>query len=307
MIDIANFVNCIINYGKIHNFIISNNVNDITNLRKFHNNIKANLIIDYCKKANAKKLLDIACGRGGDLSKWLNKNLNLTYIFAFDNHKQSIYSSIKKGGDFDGAIARFLNIKNDIIKNKHYKKLPFIQFSYLNMLSPNILFELNKQDSNKIYDIVSCQFALHYFSQNDIILNNVLNLVSQKLNKGGYFIGTATDGDLINNILNYGNVNIPLLQLIKKNINEYLFYINVNSQENITQNYFELQGISNEFFLFKEKLKTIAIKNNLILIEYKSFYEYYKQYRNEKNKILHLSIYEMIISFLNFSFVFQKI
>ena len=300
MFDVANFINCIITYGKIKNFIITNRTNDITNLRRFHNNIKSKLIFEYCQKADAKKLLDIACGRGGDLQKWLNRNLKLTYIFAFDNHKQSIYSSIKKGGEFDGAIARFINIKNDYKLKKI--RMPFIQFSNLNILDHNILTELNKLDQNKIYDIVSCQFALHYFCENDIILNNVLNLISKKLNKGGYFIGTATDGDLVNNILNHGNVNIPLLQLIKKSINNYLFYINVESS-NSSKNYFEIQGISNEFFLFKEKLKNLAIKNNLILIEYKSFYEYYKS----SNTIVPLSVYEMIISFLNFSFVFQKV
>ena len=112
------------------------------------------------------------------------------------------------------------------ILNKIYKiKMPYIIFKNLSILDNNILEKLNSIDSNKKYDVVSCQFALHYFCQNDIILNNILSVISNKLRKNGLFIGTATDGDLIYKILNNGNVNIPLLTLIKKDFNNYLFYI----------------------------------------------------------------------------------
>uniref|UniRef100_A0A6C0LGZ3 mRNA (guanine-N(7))-methyltransferase n=1 Tax=viral metagenome TaxID=1070528 RepID=A0A6C0LGZ3_9ZZZZ len=302
MIEIDKFINCIIALGKIKNFIIHNNTLQIENLRKFHNFIKLNLIIDVCKRTNAKNLLDIACGRGGDLQKWINNKNNLQYILAFDSHQESIFSSIKKGNTFDGAIARFQNIKQNF-----RGKMPYIMFKNLSILDNNILEKLNSFDSNKKYDVVSCQFALHYFCKNDNILNNVLSVISVKLRKGGLFIGTATDGDLINKILNNGNVNIPLLTLLKKDFNNYLFYIQTEKSKVLTrQNYFELQGVSSEFYLFKEKLKNLALKNNLKLIEYKSFYEWYQIYKKNKayNK---LTIYEMVISFLNFSFIFIKI
>jgi mRNA (guanine-N7-)-methyltransferase len=301
MIEIDKFINCIIILGKIKNFIIQNNVTNIENLRKFHNFIKFNIINESCKRTSAKNLLDIACGRGGDLQKWLSNN-NLQYILAFDSHKDSIFSSIKNGDNFDGAIARFLNIK------KNYKsKIPYIVFKNLNILDNDIYEKLNQIDTNKKYDIISCQFAMHYFSRNDNLLNQILNMISLKLKKGGLFIGTATDGDLIYNILNNGNVNIPLLTLIKKDFNNYLFYIQTEKSKTLSrQNYFELQGVSSEFYLFKDKLKNLCSQNNLELVEYKSFYEWYQIYK--KTKTFHdLSIYEMIISFLNFSFIFKKI
>lgn len=302
MIEIDKFINCIISLGKIKNFIIENKTLQIENLRKFHNFIKFNIILDSCKRTNAKNLLDVACGRGGDLQKWINNKNNLQYILAFDSHKESIFSSLKKGDTFDGAIARFQNVKQSF-----RGKMPYIVFKNLSILDNNILEKLNSIDSNKKYDIVSCQFALHYFCENDNILNNVLSIISIKLRTGGLFIGTATDGDLIYKILNNGNVNIPLLSLIKRDFNNYLFYIQTEkSKVMTTQNYFELQGVSSEFYLFKEKLKNIALKNNLQLIEYKSFYEWYQIYK--KTQSFHtLTIYEMVISFLNFSFIFKKI
>lgn len=310
MIDIEQFIKCIIYYGKIQSFVIANKVYNIDNLRKFHNYIKQDIILKSCTKVDANSLLDIACGRGGDLQKWLNNKINLKYILAFDSHKESIFSSIRKGDEFDGAIARFQNIK------RQYKgKIPFINFQYLDMQDQNILKRLNNLDFNKQYDIVSCQFALHYFCKNQESLNNLLQIVSKKLRKDGLFIGTATDGDIIHNILTKGNVNIPMLSLVKQNMNNYLFYIDTDDNKKLEQqkttnkdrqNYFELKGVSSEYYLFKNQLKDLALKNNLELIEYRSFYDWYKQYKRS-NSYKELSIYEMVISFLNFSFVFKKL
>lgn len=306
MSKIDKFIECIIQYGKINNFIISEKTDNIDNLRKFHNYIKSNLIIDRCLNVNATSLLDIACGRGGDLQKWLNHRLKLKYILGFDSHPESIYSSIRKGDSFDGAIARFKGIKKTYSGSP--EKFPFINFKNLSVLDPSILLKLNTIDKNKIYDIVSCQFALHYFSQNTETLSRTLELISNKLRIGGLFIGTATDGDRIFKILQNSNVNIPLLTLMKgsEGISNYLFYINMQSKTLTRQNYFELQGVSSEYYLFQEKLMNIAKVYNLELIEYKSFYDHYQGYKKDKS-FKPMSIYEMIISFLNFSFTFKKI
>lgn len=302
MIPIDKFIFCIIKLAKINNFIIKNYKTDnIDNLRKFHNFIKSQLIIESCLKTNAINLLDIACGRGGDLQKWLNTKLNLKYVLAVDNHKESIFNSIKKGDSYDGAIARFNTVK------KNYKgNLPFINFKYADILDKDIINTLNRLDSNKMYDVISCQFALHYFCEDDSKLEHTLKLISSKLKNNGLFIGTATDGDLIKNILDNSDIkDIPLLTLIKKSNNNYLFFIDTNKISNIkTQNYFEIKGVSSEYYLFKDKLTKLAQKYNLKLIEYISFYDWYQIYKQKK---LDLTIYEMLISFLNFSFIFKYI
>lgn len=326
-------INCVLQTGKIQNFIInldhskSSNNRGITNLRKFHNLIKTQLIINSCESIKAKSLLDIACGRGGDIHKLIQAKLK--YIFAFDNHSESIYNEIQKGHSFDGAIGRFKQI-NKISKTK----LPFMKFYNIDILEKNSLSKINKLDSDKIYDIVSCQFAFHYFCKNTNSMEHVLSIISKKLKKGGLFIGTATDGDLVHNILSQGNVNIPLLTLLKNGesnlgnldstitSNNYLFYITDEYSEkskkidesSIRKNYFEIQGVSSEYYLFKEKLAKIALKQQLELVEYKSFYEWYSQLKKEiksgksgYTELENMSIYEFVISFLNFSFIFRKI
>lgn len=310
---LSKLIDCILKLGKIQNFIININNNNkyqkegIKHLRKFHNLIKTRLIVDNCKKIKAESLLDVACGRGGDIHKWIQAKLK--FILAFDNHKESIFSDTKKKDDFDGAIARFKQIMAS-----SRTKLPFTKFYYLDILKPDILEKINNLDSNKLYDVVSCQFAFHYFTKDNDMINNVLSTISSKLKQGGIFIGTATDGDIIYNILQNGDVSIPLLTLLKnKDIkNSYLFYITEETEKikniEITKNYFEIQGVSSEFYLFKEQFKKIAEKHNLELIEFKSFYEWYTELSSEKNIDLeNMTIYEFVISFLNFSFIFKKI
>ena len=44
------------------------------------------------------------------------------------------------------------------------------------------------------FNIVSCQFALHYFFENQSILQNFLRNISENCKVGGHFIGTCYDG-----------------------------------------------------------------------------------------------------------------
>jgi mRNA (guanine-N7-)-methyltransferase len=304
----STLINCILETGTIQNFILEKKYDlNINRLRTFHNLIKkqlyeqTNILINYSK---TKSLLDLACGKGGDIQKWLLLN-NIKYILAVDYNIESIKATRNKNG-YDGAIARWNNIK------KTKTNTPYIRFEILNLLNPISLSIINNIDNNKKYEIISCQFALHYFAENYETLFNIFKLISSKLKKGGIFIGTATNGDLIYNILNNGNVKIPLLTLEKLNLNNYLFNITEETYDETRKSYFKLEGESSEYYLFIYNIKKI-IKNpeiNMDIIEIKSFYEWYnnpyiinklKQYSNYP-----LSPYEMIISFLNFSFIFKK-
>lgn len=47
------------------------------------------------------------------------------------------------------------------------------------------------------FDIVSCQFSLHYLYESEERLNTFLHNVSCRMAKGGFFIGTIIDGDKV--------------------------------------------------------------------------------------------------------------
>ena len=51
------------------------------------------------------------------------------------------------------------------------------------------------------FDIVSCQFALHYFFKNESYLDMFCQNVNTLLKPGGYFIGTCFSGDVVHDKL----------------------------------------------------------------------------------------------------------
>ena len=44
------------------------------------------------------------------------------------------------------------------------------------------------------FDVMSCQFAIHYLIDNMEKLSNLIQNISSNLKSGGYFIGTCFDG-----------------------------------------------------------------------------------------------------------------
>tara|TARA_B100000963_G_scaffold361971_1_gene401452 strand:- start:821 stop:1675 length:855 start_codon:yes stop_codon:yes gene_type:complete len=277
-------IQCIINLGEIHNFTIDIPEN-IDNLRNFHNWIKSKLIFNAQKQTKGIKLFDIAVGKGGDIMKWYKSGIK--YVTGID----SDYHSIFENKEFDGAIKRYKNIKKNI------PRLPKYYFLNLSATDSNTLNLVNERDRNTYYDIVSCQFAFHYFVKD---IDIVLNLISNKLRKGGYFIGTASDGDIINKNLIKGDINLPILNIIKETKDSYIYFLNTNQSQR--QTYFEQMGALSEYYLYKQNFINKCEEYNLKLLEIKNFSEWYNIYENKN-----LSSQEKIVSFMNFSFMFVKI
>jgi SAM-dependent methyltransferase len=161
-------------------------------MRRFHNNIKRDLIQRYAK--NAVNLLDLACGKGGDLQKW-NDN-NIKNVVGYDINTESI----------DIANLRKQEFKN--LKTK-------VSFNVLD-LSNNIV------TGNKNFDVITSMFAFHYFFKNNDTFETIMTTIEQNLKSNGFFIGTFFDGETLKNIdpkiyneyfkitFNNGEVEIPL-------------------------------------------------------------------------------------------------
>ena len=181
-------------------------------LRDFHNlYVKRKLIIGVSKRGQT--LIDLAVGKGGDMPKWIAAQLS--FILGIDLSKDNIAN--RK----DGICARFLNYK------KRTRSMPGALFiegsSALNIRNGDAaatqqgkdilraIFGDGPKDKEKIgaalyrqygkgkdgFNIVSCQFATHYFFENQNILQNFLRNISENCSVGGYFIGTCYDGSTI--------------------------------------------------------------------------------------------------------------
>lgn len=276
---------------------------DINNMRTFHNLIKRQLYTNYSQPSN---LLDLACGKGGDIQKWLQ--CKFKFVLAIDTNEKSIKAK-KNADNYDGAISRWFHIKKKISTF-----IPFIRFEVLNILDKDILEQINIKDNNKTYDTISCHFALHYFAQDKNSLINFFTLVSTKLNSNGYFISTTTNGNQIKSILNTTDKfesDILKISSNPENNRGYFYYLDEDTRET-GKNYFELEGVSQEYFItIEEIIEIINIPQlNLELVEIKNFNEYYSD-KIIESKLKELNNYplnneEKLISFLNMSIIVKK-
>ena len=223
----------------------------IAQLRNFHNSIKRTLLVNisnyaFFKKKKEINLVDIAVGRGGDLQKW--QDAKIKNVFGFDNNEESI-NSVNPFSQ--GARERY----------RLMDKKPKVTFEVGDVTnpSPDLVSKLTAFAKEHPVQIVSCQFALHYFFKDEQTLRNVLQLVSQILQPGGYFIGTTTDGKKIKEYLKENKQN-QLISLTKKG-KGYLFKVNDSFESG---NYFNTIPESLEYFTDFKKLNTLAAEYGLI-------------------------------------------
>ncbi len=141
------------------------------NMRQFHNSIKK-LLIDIYIKPNTT-LLDLACGKGGDIFKWLG----LKKVIGVDIDNNSLLQAKKRAKKFNVDF---------------YKK----------DLSTELL-QLNEKVDN-----IVCFFAIHYFFKTEDTLDIFFKNVSNNLKDGGYFIGTVFDGSKITKDMHAKNWSI---------------------------------------------------------------------------------------------------
>lgn len=302
----------------IHNTLLSNNNNihmnggyknrkrtnsSIYSLRLFHNWIKNKLISDsklYFQNLNNDnpKLLDLAVGRGGDLYKW--KNNNIKTVVGFDIDNDSINGN-------NGAKSRYNKLRDK--DNYNYS------FYVMDLYKENSLDQIKKITDNIYpFDIVSCQFAIHYFFKSETILDNFIKIVSNMLDKDGIFIGTTLDGNKIKNLLskNNGHLDLPLVGLKEIDFHNdstysqtYLMRLGDKTDVDHYFNKVKPEG-SIEYLVDLDELVKVCKKYSLEPIQISSFENMYELYK-QSNKFKNLSNDEMLPSFLNFLFIFKKI
>jgi hypothetical protein len=299
-LDINDLINCLNNQpnkmkAEFQKFVNETNVerrknSSIIRMRDYHNWVKRTLIESVVYKISNSGtgiyLLDIAVGRGGDLDKW-NK-AGIKGVFGFDANPDSIYSI----DPFNPGAKQRLETYQ--IKDSKNKLKENIVYEVGNAISPTgeLLDKIDSylaKNSIKGFQIVSCQFALHYFYGHRLNLQRVMQLVSMYLTKGGYFIGTTINGDKIRKFFSSRrskqhdsplfSVSIdkyyPKLDLYNDNTvfgQKYLFKINDSGD---IGNYFNTTGTSTEFVVSFEKLTEICESVGLYPVT-QNFLEPYK-------------------------------
>ena len=303
-------------------------------LRDFHNWIKLVLITNIRKLVPKKKvnLLDVSVGRGGDLIKW-NK-AGITSVFGFDSSVDSING---RDPENPGAKMRLKNLKGYGVDVEFHVGDATRPLGDVRTDTPEVVSKINNfLEKRKIkgFDIVSCQFALHYFFISEIALKNALTLISKSLLPGGYFVGTTIDSE---NIKNYFEYLPPEIKVFKKNLyriekffsdkikspygNKYTFTIYDIFDKT---NYFNTTGTSTEYLVSFQTLNKLANEVGLEPVFLNLFEPYDNGFTStQSNVITFREIYELgkwkpksgtrqitpeelELSFLNSVFVFRK-
>ena len=148
-------------------------------LRKFNNWVKSVLINQTCfSKGKMLSILDICCGKGGDLMKW-TKN-RVTHYVGVDLSDNSVRN----------ASERFK-------KMKFKGKLPFHGIFIVNNVGDEKNSFLNYLDRKILFDVASCQMSMHYLCESELTARTFLKNVSSRLVPGGFFVGTTLDADVL--------------------------------------------------------------------------------------------------------------
>jgi hypothetical protein len=185
-------------------------------LKNFHNLYVKKMLINGVSK-QGDTLIDFACGKAGDLPKWIAAKLS--FVFGIDLSPDNLENRL------DGACARYLGARKNnkhvpyalfvngnsaynirdgsAMRNDKAKQVTAAVFGYgpkeADKIGKGVARQYGKGDGG--FNVSSCQFAIHYFFESPDILKGFLKNVAESTKLNGYFIGTSYDGKLIFNEL----------------------------------------------------------------------------------------------------------
>uniref|UniRef100_A0A3P8WSH9 mRNA (guanine-N(7))-methyltransferase n=1 Tax=Cynoglossus semilaevis TaxID=244447 RepID=A0A3P8WSH9_CYNSE len=160
--------------------------------------IKSIIILEQVRQKEKEQeqvsVLDLGCGKGGDLLKWRKGGID--HLVCADiaavsvEQCQSRYEEMRRKSQFNDKIFRAQFIAADCAKELLSEKL---------------------DDPGLMFDICSCQFVFHYSFESEQKADMMLRNACERLKPGGYFIGTTPDAfELVKRVetsdsLSFGN------------------------------------------------------------------------------------------------------
>lgn len=136
------------------------------NIQNINNKIKYTLIEDFLERGST--VLDLACGKGGDLRKYTKKEV--TFLYGLDCSNISLLEILNRVKKFRPDFPCRFKIQ-DCFGEK---------------------FDLEKH-----FDFISCQFSFHYSFYKEEIAKQAIENVAIHLKPGGKFIMTIPSKNVI--------------------------------------------------------------------------------------------------------------
>eukprot|EP00903_Cladosiphon_okamuranus_P012281 g11517.t1 len=180
----------------------------IYHLKRFNNWVKATLISKANKDTTnaGLRVLDLACGKGGDLGKWaahpdgVEKYVGSDIAFGSLEHLvERMAKSVEKGGRVNWRKVPVKLFEADLGRNDVQRDQVRV---WENMGErPGEWDEKIPLKEGDVFDVASMQFALHYMGQTEGRMRRFLHEVSRHLRVGGIFIATTMDSRVLIQLL----------------------------------------------------------------------------------------------------------
>jgi SAM-dependent methyltransferase len=180
-------------------------------MRIFHNWIKETLLLQKYGRGR-KSLLDLGCGVGGDLQKWIRAGF--VDVVGLDKYESNIinpengaYWRLSRAKLPKGA--RYVFMTYDVGVPLDALHVNRIQDPSDRMIMQALWGLIPRQGvkppqlaryyamSRDGFEVVSCQFAVHYFFENSRTLDVFVDNVARSLRVGGRFVGTCMDAQRV--------------------------------------------------------------------------------------------------------------
>lgn len=192
----------------------------VKGLSNFHNKwIKKSVLLQPAlnplPEGRAKTLIDIACGKIGDVHKWIE--LKPSFVLGVDYAGDCITD--KK----DGAYRRYINVLKDYGQDNVPPMVFVVGDSSKQYITgeaagdvaedadilravfgreaqralPKYVDEVCAGRLSRGADVVACMFAIHYFFKDKATFTGLLENLRNILKVGGYFVGCTFDGDAV--------------------------------------------------------------------------------------------------------------
>ncbi|KAF2713408.1 mRNA cap methyltransferas-like protein [Pleomassaria siparia CBS 279.74] len=176
------------------------NESKISGLRSFNNWVKSSIIQKFIGTEGGLKILDMGCGKGGDLQKWQASRKVELYVGA-----DPAEVSIKNAGD------RYIKMRSQnrrgprIFHAEFYTKDCFGEWMGDIDIIKQIGIDANVGPGNAIsqrwggggWDMVTMMFCMHYAFESEAKARGMLRNVAGALKKGGRFIGVIPNSDVL--------------------------------------------------------------------------------------------------------------
>ncbi|CAM9168977.1 unnamed protein product [Ectocarpus sp. 12 AP-2014] len=180
----------------------------IYHLKRFNNWVKATLIAKASKDAShaGLRVLDLACGKGGDLFKWathpdgVEKYVGSDIAFGSLQHLvERMAKSADRGGRGNWSKVPVKLFEADLGRNDVQRDRVRVWEKTEGQPGEwGLRVPLNEGD---LFDVASMQFALHYMGQTEGRMRRFLHEVSRHLRVGGIFIATTMDSRVLMQLL----------------------------------------------------------------------------------------------------------